>query len=180
MTNRIVFFQTPRTDLVQLTVADAATSVTWFNDGAITRYLARHDWPMAQADAEQYYTEAYSKRDKLILGIHDRESATLIGTTGLHSINRTDQTAVFGIVIGNPDFHNKKIGREVLEAMCLIAFTRLNLRAVSLMVLGNNPRGVRCYQSCGFMEVGRLPAHIFRDGEYVDEIIMLRKRQPSS
>ncbi len=176
MTNRIVFFKTPRIDLVHLEASDAATSVAWFNNGDITRFLGRHDWPMALSDAEKYYTDAYAKRDQLILGIFDRASCTLIGTTGLHSINRTDQTAVFGIVIGNPEFHNKKIGAEVLEAMCSIAFTRLNLRAVSLMVLGNNEWAIKCYTTCGFTEVGKLPEHIFRDGVFVDEIIMLRKR----
>ncbi len=176
MTKRIVFFTTERTNLVQIEVADAATSVHWFNNAAITKHLGRHHWPMAQSESEQYYTDAYAKHDRLLLGIQHRESGTLIGTTGLHSIQRTNQTAVFGIVIGDTSFHRQGLGREVLNAMCDIAFNRLNLRSVTLQVLGSNPHAITCYTKCGFIEVGRLPQHLYRDGIFVDEITMCRWR----
>lgn len=177
MTNRrIVFSTTERTNLVHIEKADAAISVRWFNDARITQHLGHHDWPMQLSDSEKYYANAYTNRDQLVLGIQHKVSKALIGTTGLHNIHRTNQTAVFGIVIGDVSFHKQGLGREVVNIMCDLAFKRLKLRSVTLQVLASNPHAVTCYRACGFEEVGRLPQHLFRDGVFVDEITMCRWR----
>jgi RimJ/RimL family protein N-acetyltransferase len=48
----------------------------------------------------------------------------------------------------------------------------LNLRRIWLEVSGANERGIRCYRACGFVEEGRMRAHIWNDGAYRDLVHM--------
>jgi len=35
-----------------------------------------------------------------------------------------------------------------------------------------NTRGIRCYEKCGFKQVGQMKQHRFLEGKWNDEIIM--------
>jgi RimJ/RimL family protein N-acetyltransferase len=46
------------------------------------------------------------------------------------------------------------------------------MRRVYLSVNGNNQRAIRAYEACGFVEEGRLRAHMWNDGKFVDLVLM--------
>jgi RimJ/RimL family protein N-acetyltransferase len=171
-----VFLTTKDLDLVLLTQAYAGKLASWFNDQEVTSFLARGEYPMTTASEAEYIEKLYKDDTHFQLGIVHKETDELIGTTGLHRINSRDQTASFGILIGEKDYWGKSYGTQVLEAILSWAFTIRNLRTVTLSVLGNNPRGMRCYEKCGFTEVGRYPKHIFKNGAWHDEILMIAHR----
>ena len=52
------------------------------------------------------------------------------------------------------------------------AFGDLGLEEVTLAVLAFNERARRCYQACGFREVGRVADAAVIDGEPFDDIVM--------
>jgi RimJ/RimL family protein N-acetyltransferase len=52
------------------------------------------------------------------------------------------------------------------------AFVFQNVRRVHLTVNGNNERAIRAYQACGFVHEGRLRAHVWSNGAYVDLLYM--------
>ncbi len=176
MPTRTVFIPGISIDLVLLEEADASVTHHWFNDRSITRFLARGAYPMTATACTAYYKAAADAKDRVVLGIWHKVDDTLIGTVGLHDIDALNQTAELGIAIGNPTHQGNGIGTEVIEALCDHAFSVLNLRSVTLRVLGNNPRAEQCYVKCGFTETGRFSAHIFKDGAWVDEIHMIRRR----
>lgn len=169
---RQTFLTTKRLDLVLLTSDDAHTLSAWFNDQKITDFLARGDYPMTTQSEVEYLEKLYRDQANLQLGLWHRSDKKLIGTTGWHRINVRDRQASFGIMIGESDYWGNGYGTEVLEAMLHWAFTVRDLRSVTLSVLGNNPRGQRCYEKCGFVEVGRYPKHVFKTGQWHDEILM--------
>jgi RimJ/RimL family protein N-acetyltransferase len=177
MMTRTTFLHTTQTDLKLLTAADATVTHHWFNNHELTRFLSRGAWPLTEAAAVSYYQTAEDTHHRLILGIWHRNTDSLIGTVGLHAIDPINQTAELGIVIGTSKRHSQGVGTEVITALCGHAFSWLNLRSVTLRVLGNNPRALRCYHKCGFLETGRYPNHIFKDGVWVDEIFMLLRRK---
>lgn len=53
-----------------------------------------------------------------------------------------------------------------------IAFRLRNIRRVYLSVNGNNSRAIQAYKACGFIEEGRLRAHVWNDGKFVDLVFM--------
>lgn len=176
MSKRTVFIPGTVIDLVLLEEADAAITHHWFNDRSITRFLSRGAYPMTEAACAAYYLAAAGNKDQIVLGLWHKVTAELIGTIGLHDIDQINQTAELGIVIGNQQYHGQGIGSAAITALTEHAFAVLNLRNVTLRVLGNNERGQRCYQRLGFQVTGRRPEQIYKDGIWVDEIAMTRYR----
>lgn len=166
---RQVFLTTRDLDLVLLEPDDAATLAHWFNDHEVTKYLARGMFPMTVSDETKYLEAVYQKPDKLQLGIWHRADNKLIGTTGLHRIDDLHRQGEFGIVIGDKAYWGSGLGTQTLTAMLDWSFRIRGLRSVTLRVLGNNPRGRRCYEKCGFTLAGSYPKHIFKNGAWVDE-----------
>jgi RimJ/RimL family protein N-acetyltransferase len=166
------FIRTERLQLVLLSTEDAPQLTRWLNDSTITDYLARGDYPITTQAEEEYLEKLYKDQTHLQLGILHKADAKLIGTVGMHHIKARDRTASFGIMIGEPDYWSNGYGTEVLEAMLSWAFAIRDLRNVTLSVLSNNPRGQRCYEKCGFTVVGTYPKHIFKNGDWHDEILM--------
>ena len=128
---------------------------------------------MTEASEREYLEQMYANDKNLVLGIWHKADHKLVGVTGLHSIDHINQTAEFGITIGEADYWSQGLGTEAITILVGHAFGRLNLRHVFLRVLGNNPRGKRCYEKCGFVERGRYPKYIFKDGAWHDEVLML-------
>ncbi len=154
----------------------AEVMVTWMNDKEVTAYLARGHWPMTLAFETEYLKKRYQETDQLTLGIEIKESKRLIGCIGLHKINYINQNCVLGIAIGEKDCWGQGYGQRAINLALQHAFMRLNLRNVILNVLGNNPRGKSCYEKCGFVESGRFPEYIYKDGVWHDEIFMQKTR----
>ena len=95
-----------------------------------------------------------------------------VGNTGLFDVNRVNGTAQLGIGIGDAEYRGKGYGREAIGLLLGYGFQVQNLRRIWLGVHGPNERAQRCYRAVGFVEEARLRAHVWRDGRYVDEILM--------
>ncbi len=174
---RTVFLHTPRCQLVTFTEADATITHHWFNDPMVNQFLSFGGFPMLTEDAATYYKNAYADKTKLILGVVLTESNTLIGTVGLHGIDPINRTAELGVVIGDRNHHEKGLGTEVIANVVHHAFQRIGLRRVTLRVLGNNARAMHCYRRLGFIETGRFPEHIYKEGAFVDDVHMLLTKE---
>jgi RimJ/RimL family protein N-acetyltransferase len=57
------------------------------------------------------------------------------------------------------------------------AFERWDLHQVELWALAVNEPAIRVYEACGFVPDARLRARSFKDGEWVDRIVMSVRRQ---
>jgi len=108
----------------------------------------------------------------MVLGIWDKERVELIGNVGLHQIDGVNQHAMAGIFIGDEANWGKQYGSEAMRLMLDYVFHTMNLRKVWLHCFGHNERAYTTYQKMGFKEVGRHKDHTFRDGDWVDYIIM--------
>lgn len=177
---RQMFFSSERLDYVLLETTDASLMCSWFNNLEITKYLSRGEFPMGLTYETEYIEECQKKQNfndstDLKLGLWHREDQKLIGTTGIHQINNRDLQGSFGIVIGEPEYWSNGYGTEILTAMLDWSFRIRGLRLITLRVLGNNPRGQRCYEKCGFVLAGNIPNSVYKDGKWVDEIIMLAR-----
>ena len=95
-----------------------------------------------------------------------------IGQCALFNFNETDQTCELGITIGDKAYWGRGYGSDAIRCLLDYAFRLRNMRRVHLSVNGNNPRAIQAYSSCGFREEGRLRAHVWNDGDYVDLVIM--------
>lgn len=117
----------------------------------------------------QYIAEGLTRVDFMIL---NRENEEPVGFVYLFGIEPWARRAELGIFIGNPSFRGHGYGEQVIRLMLHFAFRRLNLHKVWLTVDDDNQAGKRCYQKAGFREDGRLRDEIYKNGHYVDRILM--------
>lgn len=96
----------------------------------------------------------------------------MIGQCALFNEDRTARTYELGITIGDATYWGRGYGQECLRLLLTYAFRHLNVHKVWLRVHASNARAVGSYTACGFVEEGRLRAHVWCDGKYDDLLVM--------
>jgi RimJ/RimL family protein N-acetyltransferase len=77
-----------------------------------------------------------------------------------------------GIAIRN-GYRNLGIGTEMLKTLIEQA-RAMNLKLLTLSVYATNQHAHHVYQSAGFVDTGRIPKKFFKDGQFIDEIVMAK------
>ena len=78
-----------------------------------------------------------------------------------------------GIAIRN-GFRDVGIGTEMLKNLISQA-EKIGLKMLTLTVFSTNKRAKHVYEKVGFKETGRKPKFIYKNGEYIDEVIMAKE-----
>lgn len=95
-----------------------------------------------------------------------------IGNVGLERIDWTDRMAEFGIFIGEKSVWDQGYGTEATRLMLKHAFETLNLNRIYLHVYETNPRAIHTYDKVGFVKEGRLREARYRNGVYINVLLM--------
>jgi RimJ/RimL family protein N-acetyltransferase len=100
-----------------------------------------------------------------------KDSDRCIGHVGLYKLDHRVRKGEFGIVIEESQW-GKGFGRRATSAALEFGFDQLNLNKIDLEVLATNLRAIALYERIGFRKDGLLREEQFRDGHYVDLVIM--------
>ena len=79
---------------------------------------------------------------------------------------------VLGIVVER-GFRDLGIGTEMMKILVEQAMN-LGLKVLTLQAYATNRRAVHVYEKLGFVQTGRVPKKYFKEGQYVDEVIMTK------
>ncbi|MDZ4720781.1 MAG: GNAT family protein [Roseiflexaceae bacterium] len=130
--------------------------------------LVEDSWePISLARREREYEKRLDDH-RFAIVVDER----IIGGCGLHSSNRYSGTTSFGIAILDPEYLGQGYGREAIELLLDYIFRIQNWRRVSIQMLANNERAIRCYRACGFVLEGQLRDECYSNGRYVDMMVM--------
>lgn len=152
---------------------DLPRFVEWFSDPEVRRYMDIY-LPFSMEQEERWFEQLQRQlesREIVMLTIETEEGAR-IGNISLFDIDWKDRHAELGITIGDKDHWNHGYGCDAIRAMLRLAFEEMNLHRVSLRVHEDNVRGIRCYEKAGFRREGTLRECVFREGTYLDMIVM--------
>lgn len=151
---------------------DLDNVMQWINNPEITQYLLAFTLPLSRAAEEKWLESAthHTESDKLFA--LETLSGEYLGGCGLHRIDAVNRHAELGIVIGKSSHLGKGYGADAMNVLLRLGFHAINLNKIYLRVFSGNTRAIRCYEKCGFREVGRLRQHRFAVGEWHDEVIM--------
>ena len=94
-----------------------------------------------------------------------------IGVIDLLRLDPINKNAYFGIYT-NPEIKEKGLGSSLGKTILKLAFEILNLQTLKLEVFETNSRALQLYKKLSFKEEGRLREFVFRDGKWIDVIIM--------
>ncbi|MDO8668320.1 MAG: GNAT family protein [bacterium] len=157
--------------LKPLAISQAENFLRWIKDDEVSRFLIIDGRGLTLNKEKEYIKNSLTDKSKLNWAIFT-DSGEHIGSTGLHDINRKNLKAVWGIFIGDKNYWNQGLGTDVLKTVSKHCFKKLKLNRVELGVFPHNPRGKRCYEKCGFKVEGVKKQAIWKNGRFIDEIIM--------
>jgi len=145
-----------------------------FNNDVAFELLGRGDpWePQSLERLQAHFDENLSKGERDGTDFAIEAEGTYIGSCGLFRFDGTGHTAGLRIGIGDLAYQGRGYGRDAVRVLLDYAFRLRNLRKVWLNVNGDNARAIHVYCACGFVEEGRLRAHVWSDGHYVDLVYM--------
>lgn len=160
--------------LLRALEADDLPRLAQFNNDLAVELAGGGDPPMPQSlarlQAEYQNRIASGGRDGADFAIE--LAGQFIGICALFNFDHNAQTCELGISIGDPAYWGQGYGREVVALLLNYAFRYRNFRRVWLRVHGKNLRAQAAYRACGFVEEGRLRAHVYSDGAYDDLLLM--------
>lgn len=166
---------------------DLPIFVKWLNDPDVRQGILIHH-PFSQAEEENWYEEMLKHPiDERVLGIEIRLSGEhevgssilegeehwkLVGSLAFNNIDWRNRSAEFGIMIGDKAYWNQGYGTDAVRLMVTYGFHTLNLHRIFLHVFENNPRAIKAYEKAGFVHEGRLRRAEFKEGKYIDVLVM--------
>lgn len=153
---------------------DLPNFVRWLNDPEVRRNLLV-TIPLSQAQEDGWFEHTLQRPlEEQPLGIEAQtpEGWRLVGNCGFDKLDSRNRCAEIGIFIGDSNYWNKGYGTEAMRLMVKYGFDSLNLNRIYLNVYETNDRGIRCYEKAGFVHEGRLRQAIFREGRYIDLLVM--------
>jgi diamine N-acetyltransferase len=97
----------------------------------------------------------------------------LVGTISLMHIDHRNRRSELGrVLIGEERMRRGGLGREMTHLVLEYAFNHLNLHKVECEVVAGNLPARELYGRFGFVEDGVLRQHVFKDGRYLDVIVL--------
>lgn len=94
------------------------------------------------------------------------------GIVSLSDIDAIYRSAQFHIMIGYPANRGKGLGYFATKEILIHAFSNLNLNRVELDVLESNTQAQKLYEKIGFVREGIKRQAAFKNGMFVDKIMM--------
>lgn len=147
--------------------------VQWFNDFEARRTFSQPLVPLTRESREEWYERvAKGEPGTVQFGIYELSTLQPIGWALLDGINRFQQTAEYGIFIGDKAAWGKGYGTETTRMMLEYGFSLLHLHSVMLRVDSDNEPGIRAYRRAGFREFGRQREVRWRESDRCDVIYM--------
>ena len=143
----------------------------WISDFGTGRTLGVSPRPMTLEQEAAWY-DGRAVDGETSFTIYEQPTLRPIGNTALRAVDHRNRSAVFGIMIGEPECRGKGYGTEATRLMLDYAFTALGLHSVMLTCYEFNLAGQRAYAKAGFKEFGRRRQCRWMGGRLWDEVYM--------
>ncbi|MEZ4223852.1 MAG: GNAT family protein [Polyangiaceae bacterium] len=142
------------------------------NDPEVANALGGFSMGYARADISEWVERHRRMGGELIWVIAATSDDTCLGHVGLYNIDHRIRKAEFAIMLGAKERQGQGLGKRVTRFVLDYAFDNLNLNRVELSLLASNARAKRLYDSLGFVQEGVQRQAQFKNGEYLDVILM--------
>ena len=138
----------------------------WFNDSRVTKYQNKKIFPNTKEKQLNYLKKLNCSNTDIVFAIIDQEMNKHIGNVGLHLIDTVHRSAELGIVIGEPKYYGKKIGKQAWKIITEYGFNTLNLHRIYALIMSSNIASIKCAEAAGFLCEGKISDYFYKNGVY--------------
>ncbi|GGX46833.1 GNAT family N-acetyltransferase [Streptomyces chartreusis] len=160
-----------RTVLRPFTEADAAVMAEIIEDPEVVRFTGEASEEFSLERLRSWYGSRSAQNDRLDLAVTDRATGELVGEVVLYEWDATARSCTFRTLVG-PRGRGRGIGTEATRLIVGHGFEQLGLHRIQLEAYGHNPRALRVYEKAGFVVEGVRREADFRDGQWLDWVMM--------
>ena len=146
--------------------------VSWLRDNKINKYLVSGSNTTSLYEIASYVKALQEKEDDFLFAVISKNDNIHIGNARLQITEQELKIGKFGMMIGNPNYHGKGIGTEVVRLVLKIAFEDLKLHKVFLEVVADNIPAIRIYEKNGFIVEGSIKNKYCKNNQFQDFLIM--------
>jgi diamine N-acetyltransferase len=139
----------------------------WRNDYVVRKWCRQHTLIDKYQQNEWIEDQSEDQTTKMF-GIHNGQRH--VGVCGLTSINLINRNAEFSLYIA-PSHRGKKYGKIALSTLLKHGFEDWGLNRIWGETYENNP-ALKTFLELGFKEEGRLRMSYFREGRFIDSILV--------
>lgn len=142
------------------------------NDPEIAALLGGFTQGYAMPDLREWLELHRQRSDEVIWAVVDKHNDQCVGHVGIYQIDYRVRDAEFAIMLGERAVWGHGLGRACTRFAIGYGFGELNLNRIHLSVLATNERAIRLYHSLGFHDEGCLRQAQFKNGRYIDVVLM--------
>jgi len=155
--------------------------VAWRNDPANKRFFIEEE-PISLDSHLAWWDgvrQDHSQRFYMIETLPGVEGdPAVIGTISLYDIDWRNRTAHYRRLLIAPDYRRQGYASEAEFLLLDYAFHHLNLNKIWSDIFESNTAALKLHEKTGFQVEGVLRQHVFKDGRYVNMVLIgLLKRE---
>lgn len=159
--------------LRSLELEDAGLAAKLMNNVEVRGFLADMQ-PMTEVERRDWIEGSWSSRgkdEKYLYAIASFDGEWL-GYIYLDMQDKIGRTAEMGLAIADATNRGRGYGTDAIRVILALAFRELKLHRVWLRCGEANVGGIKAYERCGFVHVGKDREAYFRGGKFVDLVRM--------
>ena len=156
-----------------ITFEDTADIVRWRNDPDVRRFFLFRE-PFTPDMHNSWLVNKVMTGKVVQYIIVDRADGKSVGSVYFRDIDEKNESAEFGIFIGEACARSRGIGTETARIFTDFGFNALGLHRIFLRVLSGNEAARRSYEKAGFRTEGIFRDFVKLDGAFTDVVFMAR------
>lgn len=128
--------------------------------------------PFSKSVQKNWYHDLSKRKDKFVFAVCLLSNKQHIGNVSLDLVDFLNRNARFSIFLAEEDVRGKGYGTRATNILLEYAFNYLNLNKIYAKMDAKRKDVQRYYEKIGFVPEGIMRRHEFRNGEYIDKMIM--------
>lgn len=176
--NKISFQELPvitgdKVRLRPISYDDTELIVKWRNSPEVKRNFIFRDEMTTQMHLD-WMKNKVEKGDVIQYIIENLEDNKPVGSVYYRDVDSENQSAEYGIFIGENDARGKGLGSETAKLFTEFGLNYIGLHRISLRVIAGNDSAYRSYENAGFVTEGIFRDMVKLEGVFCDIIFMAK------
>ena len=159
-----------------ITEADTDNIVRWRNNPEVLQFFIFRE-PFTRQMHENWLKTRVATGQVIQYIIEEKGSGRSVGSVYFRDVDQKNESAEYGIFIGEDDARGKGFGSETAKLFTDFGMDVLGIHRISLRLIGSNKAARRSYERAGFDMEGVFADMVKLDGQFTDIVFMAKLKE---